>query len=270
MTPELLQLRAGIRAGRFTGPTSGQLPDLMQVNLVILPQSEAEAFRAFCMANPKPCPLLAVSEPGVPRFPELGAGIDLRTDLPGYRVWRDGALSQEVADISDLWRDDLVGFALGCSFGFEGALIDAGFALPHFEDGTNVAMYDSDIALAPAGQFGGNMVVSMRYVDPARVAEAEEISGRFPQCHGRPVHIGDAAKIGITDLARPDYGDPPRGTGVPVFWGCGVTPQAALGQAVPFAITHTPGKMLICDVPAGYDKTLNVMPDDRSMTKSAR
>jgi uncharacterized protein YcsI (UPF0317 family) len=253
-------VRAACRAGRWTGPTSGAAPGHMQVNLAIVPRACADDFRRFCDANPKPCPLLAVSAPGEPRFPSLGADIDLRTDLPGYRVWQNGT-AMEVADATEHWRDDLVAFALGCSFGFEAALTEAGFALPHVTAGRNVAMYDTQVPLTPAGPFGGNMVVSMRFIPEHRLAEAVAISGRFPQCHGAPVHVGDPSDIGIAALARPEYGDPPEGDGVPVFWACGVTPQAALRRAgLPFAITHSPGRMLVCDVPATWDKILNAPP----------
>lgn len=251
------QVRALARAGQWTGPTSGLAAGRMQVNLAVLPGDFAEHFRQFCDANPKPCPLLAVSKPGDPHFAVLGADIDLRRDLPGYRVWTDG-VAQEVGDVIDHWRDDLVAFALGCSFGFEAALIDAGLALSHVTAGRNVAMYDTTIPLTAIGAFGGNMVVSMRYIPPDWLDRTQAISGRFPQCHGAPVHVGAPSEIGIADLDRPDYGDPPQGEGVPVFWACGVTPQAALRRAgLPFAITHSPGKMLVCDVPASWDKILN-------------
>lgn len=254
-------VREACRTGGFTGPTTACAPGYMQVNLAILPGDQAAAFRQFCDANPRPCPLLAVSERGAPHLPVLGAEIDVRRDLPGYRVWQDGVAAPEVDDITDHWRDDLVAFALGCSFGFESALVAAGFALPHVAKGRNVSMYDTTIALTPAGAFGGNMVVSMRYIPEDRLDEAAAVSGRFPQCHGTPVHVGDPARIGIAALEQPEYGDPPEGSGVPVFWACGVTPQAALRRArLPFAITHSPGKMLVCDVPASWDQILNAQP----------
>ncbi len=255
---EIRALRGRIRSGVHTGPTTGCAPGRMQANLVILPRADAAHFRAFCDANPKPCPLLATSTLGDPRLPELGADIDLRSDLPGYRVWRDGDLTDEPNDVTDLWRDDLVAFALGCSFGFEAAVIAAGIALPHVAAGRNVSMYDTTLPLSPVEPFGGTMVVSMRLIPEERVDEVISISARFPQCHGTPVHVGDPSAIGIADLQRPDYGDAPAGAGVPVFWACGVTPQAALRRArLPFAITHSPGKMLVCDVPAGWDRILN-------------
>lgn len=254
----LAEFRAAVRSGVFDGPTSAAAPGRMQVNLAVIPVAYADAFRAFCDANPKPCPLLAVSEPGAPRFPDLGAEIDLRRDLPGYRVWRDGAVVAEPSDIADHWRDDLVGFALGCSFGFDAALVAEGLPLPHVAEGRNVAMYDTSIPLNAGGPFGGSMVVSMRQFAPDALDQAIAISGCFPQCHGKPVHVGDPAAIGIADLDAPDYGDPPKGEGIAAFWACGVTPQAALRRAkLPFAITHSPGKMLVCDAPASWNKILN-------------
>lgn len=255
---DIAAFRAEVRAGAFTGPTSASAPGRLQVNLAVLPEIQAAAFRAFCDANPKPCPLLAVSEVGAPHVPALGQGIDLLHDLPGYRVWQDGHIVDEPTDLTAHWRDDLVAFALGCSFGFDAALVAADLPLPHVTEGRNVAMYDTTIPLVERGPFGGSMVVSLRMIPPDRLDEAKAISGRFPQCHGTPVHIGDPGAIGITDLSRPDYGDPPNGEGIPVFWACGVTPQAALRRAkLPFAITHSPGKMLVCDVPASWDRLLN-------------
>ncbi len=251
MTPA--QARAAIRAGRVMGSTAGLAPGALQANLVILPAEEAEDFARFCAANPRPCPLLARSAPGDPGLPALGADIDLRRDLPAYRVWRDGAVAETIADIVHLWRGDLVAFAVGCSFGFEAALIKAGIPLRHIDQGHNVSMYDSAIPLNPAGPFAGEMVVSMRPIPEDRVEQVRTICAAFPLCHGAPVHVGDPAAIGVTDLARVDYGDPTelRPGEVPVFWACGVTPQNAIRRSgVAFAVTHAPGGMLICDLPA--------------------
>ena len=255
---DLITFRAAVRSGVFDGPTSCCLPGQMQANLAVIPQDVAVAFRAFCDANPKPCPLLAVSDVGSHCLPSLGAEIDLRHDLPGYRVWRDGEVVAEPGDVAEFWRDDLVAFALGCSFGFDAVLADSGLLLPHVTEGRNVAMYDTTIPLEERGPFGGYLVVSMRFIPQDRLDQTIEISGDFPQCHGAPVHVGNPEEIGITNLSRPDYGDPPKGDGVPVFWACGVTPQAALRRArLRFAITHCPGKMLVCDVPASWDHILN-------------
>ena len=249
-TPEV---REAIRAGRFTGPTAGQAPGHMQANLVVLPKHHAKDFRTFCDRNPRPCPLLAVSAPGDPGLPALGPEIDIRTDLPGYRIWRDGVVAAEVTDIESRWRDDFVAFALGCSFGFETALRESGIHLPHAVAGSNVAMYDTSLPLEPVGCFGGTMVVSMRLISATNVRKVTLISERFPDCHGGPVHVGDPQDIGISDLERPDYGAycSAAAGAVPMFWACGVTPQAAIRRArLDLAITHQPGKMLICDVPA--------------------
>jgi uncharacterized protein YcsI (UPF0317 family) len=195
--------------------------------------------------------VLAVSEPGDPRLPTLGADLDIRTDVPRYRVWRNGELVAEPTDLRDVWRDDLVTFAIGCSFSFEEALIDDGIEIRHIATGSNVPMYRTNIPCAPAGVFSGPLVVSMRPMKPADAIRAVQITSRFPSVHGAPVHLGFPASIGIADIAKPDYGDPvPVGPEeMPVFWACGVTPQAVVAQVRPeFCITHAPGSMLITDL----------------------
>ncbi|MGH7047085.1 MAG: putative hydro-lyase [Stellaceae bacterium] len=243
--------RRRIRDGSFTGPTAGLAAGNVQANLVILPKALAHDFLRFAQANPKPCPVLAVSEPGDPHLPALGADLDLRTDLPKYRVWRHGELVAEPGDIAGIWRDDLVSFALGCSFSFEQALIEDGIELRHVTCGSNVSMYRTSIACIPAGRFAGPLVVSMRPLPPGDAIRAIQITARFPRVHGAPVHIGLPEAIGIADLAKPDYGDsvPVRAGELPVFWACGVTPQAVIAEAKPdFCITHAPGAMLITDL----------------------
>lgn len=245
-------LRMAIRKGAFTGPTSGQGGGVLQGNLVVLPQHDAADFLRFCQANPRPCPLLAVGEPGDPLLPSLG-DIDIRSDLPRYRVWRHGQLEDEPTDITDLWRNDLVSFVIGCSFSFEAALIDSGVPVRHMAAGKNVPMYRTDIPCRPAGPFHGPLVVSMRAMPAADAIEAVRICDRFTLAHGAPVHLGDPAQIGIKDINRPDYGDAPviNSGDIPVFWACGVTPQAVLAEAAPaFAVTHAPGHMLVTDIPA--------------------
>lgn len=243
--------RAAIRRGEWTQHTSGLADQHVQGNLVILPKALADDFLRYCQRNPKPCPVLAMSEPGDPRLPTLGADIDIRSDVPRYRVWRHGELVDEPTDVTALWRDDLVSFVIGCSFSFEQALLDAGLTLRHVSEGRNVAMYRTHIATEAAGPFFGPMVVSMRPMRAAAAIRAIQITSRFPDVHGAPVHIGDPALIGIKDLSKPDYGDavsvlPDE---LPVFWACGVTPQAAITQARPeFCITHAPGAMLITDL----------------------
>ncbi len=245
------QLRAACRSAAFSGHTSGLAERHVQGNVTILPQALAADFLLYCQRNPKPCPLLARGEPGQPGLPALGVDIDMRSDLPRYRVWRDGILVAEPTDIADLWQDDFVSFVLGCSFSFEQALMDEGIRLRHVEHGRNVAMYRTNLATAGAGPFEGPLVVSMRPLSAADAIRAVQITSRYPAVHGAPVHLGDPAQIGIADLAHPDYGDavdvlPGE---VPVFWACGVTPQAALVQAAPpLAITHAPGCMLVTDL----------------------
>ena len=243
--------RQRIRTGVFTGPTSGLAPGNVQANLVILPRALAHDFLRFAQANPKPCPVLAVSEEGSPAFPALAADLDIRTDLPLYRVWRNGELVEEPTEIGHVWRDDLVSFAIGCSFSFEEALIEDGIEVRHITRDTNVPMYRTNIPCVPAGVFHGPLVVSMRPLTPSKAIRAVQITSRFPSVHGAPVHLGMPALIGIADIGKPDYGDPVpiHADEMPVFWACGVTPQAVIAQVKPeFCITHAPGRMLITDL----------------------
>ncbi len=245
------QARTAIRRGEWTNHTSGLAKGHVQGNVVILPEALASDFLRYCQRNPKPCPVLAVSEPGQARLPTLGAGIDICTDVPRYRVWRHGELVDEPTDISAMWRKDLVTFVLGCSFSFEQALTEAGLSMRHIQQNRNVAMYRSNIATEAAGVFQGPMVVSMRPFKAADAIRAIQITSRFPGVHGAPIHMGDPAHIGVADLSQPDYGDAVEvlPNEIPVFWACGVTPQAAIAQArVEFCITHAPGAMLITDL----------------------
>lgn len=245
------EVRRKIRSGAYDGQTAGLAPGHVQGNLIILPAEWANDFLRFCQANPKPCPLLAVSEAGDPRLPTLGADIDIRTDVPRYRVYRDGALVDRPTDIAALWRDDLVSFLIGCSFSFEEALLADGVPVKHIALGRNVPMYRTNIPCISAGRFSGPMVVSMRPLRPSDAIRAIQITTRFPTVHGAPVHFGDPEMIGIEDVTRPDYGEavPIEDGEVPVFWACGVTPQAALLQArPPLAIGHEPGCMLVTDL----------------------
>ncbi|MFB9732338.1 MULTISPECIES: putative hydro-lyase [Ornithinimicrobium] len=244
--------RAAYRAG-LVSPTSGHAPGSTQANLVVLPRDWAWDMLLFAQRNPQPVPLLDVTEPGSPRTP-LAPEADLRTDLPLYRVWRDGELVEEVPDVMDLWREDLVAFLVGCSFSFERALLDAGVPVRNIEQGRNVAMYRTDRPCRPAGRLSGELVVSMRPVPAALVPTAVQVTARMPAVHGAPVHVGAPEALGISDLDAPDFGEPidARPGDVPVFWACGVTPQAALmASRPPFAITHAPGHMFVTDVPDG-------------------
>lgn len=245
------QARLDARSGRLTGPTANLAPGHVQANLAILPRALAAEFLHFCQRNPKPCPLLAMSEPGNPALPELGADIDIRTDIPRYRVWKNGELVAEPTDVRDIWRDDLVSFLIGCSFSFEEAMLDNGLPVRHIEQGCNVPMYRTNIPTQPAGSFNGPLVVSMRPLKAADAIRAIQVTSRFPSVHGAPVHIGDPALIGIADINRPDYGDAVeiRPGEMPVFWACGVTPQSVVSSVRPeFCITHAPGHMLVTDL----------------------
>jgi uncharacterized protein YcsI (UPF0317 family) len=242
--------RLAARAGEFKGPTAGVAPGYVQGNLAILPGALAGDFLRFCQLNPKPCPLLAASSPGDYRLPSLADDLDIRTDLPRYRVFRHGELVDEPGDIRVHWRDDLVAFVLGCSFSFEEALTAEGIELRHITCNATVPMYRTSVATAPAGPFHGPMVVSMRPLKPADAIRAIQITTRFPAVHGAPVHIGKPDLIGIADLMKPDYGDPVpvNDDEIPVFWACGVTPQSVVATVKPeFCITHYPGSMLVTD-----------------------
>lgn len=244
------QVRRNIRQGLFTQPTAGAAPGFVQANLVVLPKALAADFLLFCQRNPKPCPLLSVSDPGSSFFPGYGEDLDIRTDTPRYRVWRNGELIEEVTNVSSYWRDDLVSFAIGCSFSFEEALVAEGLDVRHISCGSNVPMYRSNIATHSAGPFHGPLVVSMRPFKPADAIRAIQLTSKFPSVHGAPVHLGDASLIGINNLDKPDFGEPVevRPGEIPVFWACGVTPQAVLMASKPeFCITHAPGYMLVTD-----------------------
>ncbi|MET0287565.1 MAG: putative hydro-lyase [Polyangiales bacterium] len=250
-TRSVSQIRGVIRSARWRAHTSGLAPNHVQCNLVILPASHADDFAAYCQNNPRACPLLYQGQPGVRALGELGRDLDVCTDVPRYRVFRHGELTQEVDDIVAHWRDDLVPFLLGCSFSFEAALLKAGIPLRHLAQGKNVAMYKTNIETTPAGEFRGPLVVSMRPMRAADAARAAEICARYPRVHGAPLHVGDPHALGIADLQRPDFGDAVElaPDELPVYWACGVTPQAAVEAARPeLCLTHAPGCMLITDL----------------------
>ncbi len=247
-----IDARAGIGAGEHVGPTSSLAPGFAQANLAVLPADLALDFLRFCVRNPKPCPVLEVTATGSARPTTMAPEADLRTDLPRYRVFRDGTLVDEPTDVTQYWRDDLVAILLGCSFTFDWALDAAGLPPAHQTQGVNVPMYVTNRQCVGTGRFVGPLVVSMRPFAPDDVGRAADISARFPAMHGRPVHVGDPGVLGIDDLAAPDFGDPVRlgADHVPVFWACGVTPQAVAIQARPsLAIFHAPGHMFITDRP---------------------
>ena len=249
------ELRAACREGRFTGTTSGVCPGFAQANLIVLPGSLAGDFRTFCERNPRPCPLLAVS--GQPVLGPLAPGADLRTDLPRYRVARRGTPDLEREDVREVWKPDLTAFLLGCSFGFEAGLVEAGIRLRHQDEDRVVPMYLTSRDCEPAGPFRGRLVVSMRPIPASRVDEAIRISDEQPLAHGAPVHAGDPAALGIGDLARPDWGEDGglRPGEVPVFWACGVTSQVVARNARPeLMLSHAPGFMFVTDVPVAEQK----------------
>jgi uncharacterized protein YcsI (UPF0317 family) len=246
------EIRSEIRAGQMTGVTAGLGPGYVQANLAVLPREQAYDFLLFCQRNPRSCPLLDVTEVGDVEPKGVAPGADLRTDLPRYRIYHHGVLTDEATDATPWWRDDLVAFLIGCSFTFEWGLLEAGVPVRHIEGGRNVAMWRTSIPCRPAGIFHGPLVVSMRPIPAPLVARAVTASARFPAAHGAPIHVGDPAALGIHDLTRPDWGDPQEFLpgDVPVFWACGVTPQAvALASKPALMITHSPGHMFITDIP---------------------
>jgi uncharacterized protein YcsI (UPF0317 family) len=248
--PDGQAARIAARSGVLRGNTAGVALGYVQGNLVVLPKDLASDFLRFAQRNPKPCPLIGVSEPGSRAVPELGADLDIATDIPQYRVWRNGELVDEPYSVESYWRDDLVSFVIGCSFTFEESLLAAGIPLRHVSCGDNVTMFRTSIPTHPAGPFQGPMVVSMRPLKPADAIRAVQITSRFPAVHGAPVHIGLPEAIGIADVMSPEYGDPVeiKPDELPVFWACGVTPQSVIAATRPeFAITHAPGCMLVTD-----------------------
>jgi uncharacterized protein YcsI (UPF0317 family) len=245
------KLRRKIRLGDWQAPTSGLAPGFIQANLAILPKEMAFEFLLFCQRNPKACPVIDVTEPGS-FVPALSApNADLRTDIPKYRLYKDGILTDELTDIQHLWTDDMVAFLLGCSFTFEEALVQNGIAMRHQEQGCNVPMYKTSIPTVPAGRFQGPTVVSMRPIREQDIVRAVQVTSRFPNVHGAPIHIGNPESIGIQNIDMPDFGDAVeiKAGEVPVFWACGVTPQAVAMESKPaLMITHAPGHMFVTDL----------------------
>jgi uncharacterized protein YcsI (UPF0317 family) len=244
-------VRSKIRSNQYQSHTAGLASGRLQANLAIMPEEFALDFMRFCQRNPKPCPISGVSDTGNPMMFTMGADIDIRTDVPSYNIYRDGQLVGDVPDITDIWADDFVSFALGCSFTFEHAAIRAGIRLWHIENNTTVPMFRTNIDCVPAGSFSGAMVVSMRSIPKDQVDLISDISSKYPLAHGAPIHVGNPNEIGISDITKPEWGDfaPVQDGHLPVFWACGVTPQAAIENAkVPIVITHKPGHMLISDI----------------------
>ena len=245
------EIRSLIRKEKWDKPTAGLAMGYAQANLVILPQKYAFDFLLFCQRNPKPCPLLEVLEPGKFRTEFLSSDADIKTDIPRYNIYRKGKLQGTVNEIRDLWKPDLVTFLLGCSFSFEEAMLRSQIPVRHIEENKNVPMFITNIPCKSAGIFHGPMVVTMRPIPPEKIARAVQITSRYASVHGAPIHIGDPSAIGIKDLRKPDFGDPVtiQKREVPVFWACGVTPQAVVMKAKPdLCITHAPGHMFISDL----------------------
>ena len=249
MTPT--EFRKKVRNNEYQKPTAGMCPGYAQTNLIVLPWEDAYDFLLFAQRNPKPIPILEVTEVGSRDLQTLGNDIDVATDFPKYRIYRNGEMVDEYLSVVDFWREDLVSFLIGCSFSFEDLLVAAGIEIRHITQKVNVPMFNTNIPLKQAGKFSGNMVVSMRPIKSSQIATAVNVTNRLPGVHGAPIQIGNPAEIGIYDLANPDYGDAVtiNENEIPVFWACGVTPQAAVMASKPkFAITHSPGHMLITNI----------------------
>lgn len=249
MAPQ--EVKRLIREQKITGQTSGMCNGYAQANLCILPKEYAFDFLLLCMRNQKPCPILEVGEVGSKEIKSMAEYGDICTDFPKYRIWKNGVLEKEVYDISDYWQDDFVYFLIGCSFSFEAEMLEAGLPVRHIEEGKNVPMFNTNIELASAGVFHGNMVVSMRPIPYDQVVKAVNVTAAMPKVHGAPIHIGSPEEIGIADIMKPDYGDSVtvKDGEVPVFWPCGVTPQNIVMETKPeIAITHSPGHMFITDI----------------------
>lgn len=256
-----LDVRLSARKGELTGQTAGRAPDYLQGNVVILPVKYAADFLLFCKNNPKPCPLIGVSRPGDTTIDTLAADMDIRSDIPRYRVFENGELVTEQNDIQSIWSNDMVTFVLGCSFTFEEALMSNGYRVRHIEQNSNVPMFETNIDTVPGGVFTGPLVVTMRSYPSEQIPAIFDLSANYPHAHGTPVYWGDSKRIGIDDLQSPDYGDPvvvPENE-IPVFWACGVTPQAAIKSAKPqICITHAPGCMLLTDKPSSAAPLVSV------------
>jgi len=245
------KFRESVRKGEFKGQTSGSVPGFVQANFVALPREHAYEFLTFCLKNPAPCPLLAVTEPGSTAVEAVAAGADISRDIPRYVIHRDGKPREQLYDVAEYWNKDMVGFLLGCSFSWEDKLASVQLTPKNAQLGVNVSMYNTNIPNHQSGPFKGNMVVSMRPYKPEDIERVAKITEAFPGAHGGPVHWGDPKEIGIDDISSPNYGDavPIEPEEIPVFWACGVTPQSALRSAeLPIAITHAPGHMFITDI----------------------
>lgn len=246
--------RARVAANHWRTATTGVCLGYVQANLTVLPREYAFDFLLFCTRNPLACPVLDVLEPGTFTSQTLAPGADLRTDLPRYRIYRDGEQAEEVEDILDRWPADGVAFLLGCSLTCDEALLDAGVPVRHLEDERRAPVYITDRPMTPAGPFAGPLAVNLRAVPGDLVSRAAAVTARFPSAHGAPVHVGDPADLGLEDLDRVHAGDPPvlRPGDVPMFWGCGVSAElAALHARCPLMITHAPGHMFVTDQPSG-------------------
>ncbi|MGM9924470.1 MAG: putative hydro-lyase [Bacillus sp. (in: firmicutes)] len=249
MSPQ--QLRQLIRNEKWTKPTAGLAKGYIQANLAVLPKAQAFDFLLFAQRNPKSCPIIDVTDPGSGVSRLSAPTGNIKTDIPKYRIYRNGILEEECTHVTDVWNEDMVGFLIGCSFTFEEALLQNDIPIRHIEENCNVPMYKTNIACEKAGQFEGPMVVSMRPMAEQDAIRAVQVTSRFPSVHGAPVHIGNPEAIGITDINHPEFGDAvtiKKGE-VPVFWACGVTPQAIAMECKPeIMITHAPGHMFITDL----------------------
>ncbi|MDC3063785.1 putative hydro-lyase [Alphaproteobacteria bacterium] len=246
------EIRKKIRLELYNNHTSGLASNKLQANIVILPKEYVNDFYNFCKLNPKSCPLVGQTKLKNPYFDSLGDDIDIRFDVPLYNIYKNGNLVSSIRNIKEYWNDNLIAFAIGCSFSFEDALLNAGLEIDHITNNKVVPMYRTNIKNKKSGPFNSEMVVSMRIFNRKNIDKVKQVSGDFTFAHGDPIHIGNPIEIGINNILSPDWGDSPRKKNedeVYIFWACGVTPQNAIIEAkIPFCITHTPGHMLITDI----------------------
>lgn len=246
-TPELVQLAC--RNG-YKGSTTGFAPGFVQANIISVPKEYTKDVLLFAQRNPKPCPLIELIEDGNVSGKYFKG--DIRTDLPGYRIYKNGEVVEDyVDDVTPYWNGELSTFLFGCSFSFESYLMKAGIKMHHIDAGKNVPMYRTNIECEPTEKLKGHMVVSLRAMPSGQIALASDVTSHFVRTHGSPIHVSNPAEIGITDINKVDFGDAPiipEGE-IPVFWACGVTPQIAILESkVPFAISHYPGMMALLDM----------------------
>lgn len=245
------EIRNEIRLKRWNGTTYGLAKKYAQVSPVILAEKYADDFLRLCKVNPKIFPLYGVSETGNSKLSFLGEDVDVKSDLSSYRVYSNGQFNGNTGSIKEIWQDDFVTFAIGCSLSFEEILIMQGIPLRHLQENKKIPAYQTNIELNSTGAFSGKTFVTMRQFSTLDSTKATTLTAQFPKFHGAPLHSGDCTQIGIKDLSKPDYGDTPTlyKDDIPLYWACGITVLQVIEKAeMPIAIVVNPGYMLITDL----------------------